>query len=662
MCTVMTLFNGSKESEVEKTHPAGFNNWARRRSDKLRHDGRPAWQARPSHKGAARLAVLLHVHYPELLDEILGLIAEIPVNFDLIVTNSSGVSLQFPNAGPNCIETRVLEVSNHGRDILPMVEVVNAGLLAHYDLVFKVHTKKSAWRAVHEDLAGSGEEWRDSFLKELAGNRDQIQLILSTFAEDPSVGIVTADGSLVGPEHWGGDFELTKQLLRRLELELAPWDLEFASGSIYWIRGFLLNGLYSFDLSSEDFDEEAGQIDGTTAHAVERAIGVLCREAGFGLRETSQIVEPRSKSSWGRYEVGALLVPEARVFPFYLPQFHTFPENESWWGPGFTEWNNVASAKPVFVGHRQPNLPSDLGFYDLANREVRSRQYKLAHEAGLEGFMYYYYWFAGKRLMDFPVEELVRSSDNHSFCIMWANENWTRRWDGGDANILIAQEYDRVPAEQFIEDIRHLITDERYTCIDGRPLVAVYRITQIPDYQAVLDHWRRRAIEFGLPGLEIVTVDVGKSMQGIDGDVAGSGLDGVLEFPPHNREWVATDLELNGLESTFSGNILRYGSLAEEANEALLEGVEPHRFPGVLINFDNTARRQHQPDLWVGSNPYTFRRWLRSAVLAVQDRPEDRRIVFINAWNEWAEGAILEPTQRFGHNYLQAARSAIICP
>lgn len=655
-------FSGLRESELKIKHPMHFKNWVERRSDKLRHDGRPDWQRRSGGGETANIAALVHVHFPELLEEVLSHVANIPVPFDLIVTNSSGTALEIPDLGVSCMSVRVLEVPNRGRDILPMVEVVNAGLLSSYDLVFKVHTKKSSWRESHTTLKGTGDDWRNAFMSDLAGSVAQVELILSAFAEDPSVGLVTANGCIVGPEHWGGDLKLTQQLLHRLELDLLPWSLEFASGSIYWARGFLLNGLYSLDLDAEDFDEEAGQIDGTTAHAVERALGVLCKEAGFTLREVNQLGVPSVEGSWRRYLPGVELQPEARVFPFYLPQFHTFPENDAWWGVGFTEWNNVASAKPVFLGHRQPNLPSDLGFYDLRDPLVRPRQYALAKAAGIEGFMYYYYWFAGKRLMDFPIEDLVRSEDDHPFCLMWANENWTRRWDGGDTNILIAQEYERVPAEQFIEDVRHLITDPRYVTIDGRPLIAVYRITQIPDFETVLEHWRQRAGEFGLPGLEIITVDVGRSMQGIDGDVLGSGLDGVLEFPPHNRSWVATDRDLRGIGPAFAGNIMRYGSLVEDADEALLEGIEPYRYPGVLVNFDNTARRQNQPDLWVGSNPYTFRRWLRNTVLALQDRPEDERIIFINAWNEWAEGAILEPTQRFGDGYLQAVRSAVICP
>lgn len=644
---------------LDSAHPAAFVNWARSRSGKLRHDGRPAWQPLAERADAPRVAVLIHVFYPDLLPEIAERAAAIPVPFDVVITNASAEPLPPLDFGERARDVRVLEVHNRGRDILPLVSVANADLLEPYDLVLKVHTKKSAWRAEHRELAGSGEEWRERFLDQLLGSSKQIETILAAFAEDPALGILTADDCIVGREHWGSNREMTAELLLRLELRERA-SLRFASGSMYWARGFLLSGLTALDLRDEDFEDEAGQIDGTVAHAVERLLGILCEEAGFVLRERGQLRQAEEPSAWRQYLPTSPRVPEARVCPFYLPQFHAFPENDAWWGKGFTEWSNVASAKPLFLGHVQPKLPGDLGFYDLRDPSVRPRQYALAREAGIEGFMYYYYWFEGKKLMDLPVEQLVQSEDDHPFCLMWANENWTRRWDGWDEDILIAQNYDNVPATRFIDDVSHLLTDPRYMRVDGKPVLAVYRITQIPDHEAVLEHWRRRAEELGLPGLTLLVVDVSTQFQGLPGDVREAGLDGVLEFPPHNRRWVHPNGGIYEVDSGFSGAFLRYDSLAEHAEQQALEGLEEHRFPGVMVCFDNTARRQSKSHVYYGANPYTFRRWLRTAVLAVQDRPADERLVFVNAWNEWAEGAVLEPTQRFGRSYLQAVRSAVI--
>jgi len=273
--------------------------------------------------------------------------------------------------------------------------------------------------------------------------------------------------------------------------------------------------------------------------------------------------------------------------------------------------------------------------------------------------MYYYYWFAGKKLMDMPIEELAAGSGDQPFCIMWANENWTRRWDGSEQNILIAQDYDRVSAKQFIHDVLHLITDPRYIRIDGKPVIAVYRITQIPDHVEVIAHWREVAAEAGLPGLTVLTVDVGTSMQGVEGELAAHGLDAYLEFAPHNMFWGSLPRENRGLDPRFQGNLLSYPAMAEHAERRLNTEPPAHRYPGVMVNFDNTARRQWQPDMWYGSNPYTFRRWLNTTVSSVMERDRDERVVFVNAWNEWAEGAILEPSQRYGRTYLLAVRDVL---
>jgi lipopolysaccharide biosynthesis protein len=244
---------------------------------------------------------------------------------------------------------------------------------------------------------------------------------------------------------------------------------------------------------------------------------------------------------------------------------------------------------------------------------------------------------------------------------MWANENWSRRWDGSESSILIAQDYDEVPAEQFIDDVMHLLLDPRYIRVDGKPLIAVYKIAQLPNFVETLKHWRARAAEAGLPGLHIVTVDVGREMDGIDGDPSDYGIDALLEFAPHNRRWATVDWRrLNRLDHRFRGNALSYPEIVISSELALRQPVDERRYPGVMVNFDNTARRQWRQDLWYGSNPYTFRRWLNSAISAISDRDPERRIVFVNAWNEWAESAVLEPSQRFGRTFLLAVRDALL--
>jgi lipopolysaccharide biosynthesis protein len=644
----------------DTSHQASFERWVQRRTTKLRPSVPPKWLASmqvsddPQH-----VAVVVHVHFPELLDEILTGLQSIPVPFDLIVTNSSGRDVEIDTTGLELARhTIVLDVENRGRDILPLISIVNAGLLDPYEVVLKVHTKKSAWREASTH-SGTGEEWRQGFIDGLLGTRSRVERILSEFAENPDVGLITTEGNVLGADHWASDAPLAREILLRMQIDLDEGGLRFAAGSMYWVRGFVLQGLRALNLDADDFEDEDGRVDGTTAHAVERIIGIVTREAGYSLREVPSLQGERT-SRWQHYLHDAERVPRARVIPFYLPQFHTFPENDAWWGDGFTEWSNVASAKPVFPGHTQPFLPADLGFYDLSKSGVRQAQYRLAQASGIEGFMYYYYWFAGKKLMSMPVENLVSEPGDEPFCIMWANENWTRRWDGSESDVLIAQDYDLVSARQFIHDVLPLITDPRYIRIDDKPVVAVYRITQIPDYVDVMQYWREVAEKAGLPGLSLLTVDVGKSMQGIEGSVEDAGLDAFLEFVPHNRKWTAHGSPPLALDPRFRGNVLSYSAMATGSELLLRYPVDRARYPGVMVNFDNTARRQWQPDMWYGSNPYTFRRWLNSTVAALADRDFEHRVVFLNAWNEWAEGAVLEPTQHYGKTYLLATRDVLL--
>ena len=606
----------------------------------------------------SRVGVVLHVYFPELLDEILRQLTAIPVTFDLIVTNASGHAIAIDRGKlPMLSNIVVLDVENHGRDILPLVQVINAGLLDPYQVILKVHTKRSDWRADHGELAGTGEEWRGQLLNSLLGDGTNVTSILNAFAGSSRLGLVTSDGSVLGAEFWGDNQAVTATLLRRLELDLPGKGLRFAAGSMYWIRGFLLQGLRALNLSDLDFEPEDGQVNATTAHAIERLIGLVTVEAGCTLAERSAVPpKPADHLAWQRFEIGRDVPPRLRVVPFYLPQFHPIPENDLWWGEGFTEWTNVKAAKPVYLGHDQPKLPEDLVFYDLRAPDTIARQASLAKAAGIEGFMYYHYWFAGKQLLERPILDRLAGDVKLPFCLMWANENWTRRWDGRESDILIGQNYDEVPATRFIEDVMPILQDPRYMRIDGRPILAIYRPAQIPDLVSVVSSWREATRRAGLGDLFVMMVDVAKQFHGIDKDPQKFGLDGSLGFPPHNAlwEWVADAPA--GVPRGFSGRILGYRAMANDAIRKLEAGLSDDYCPGVMVNFDNTARRQENPDIWYGSNPYTFRRWLAAAAAEVAGRASDRRMVFVNAWNEWAEGATLEPSARFGSTYLLAVR------
>lgn len=637
-----------------------FTEWLRRGAGR-RSSGHPdTWRIDPQLPltDPSTVAVVVHVFYPELVDDLLAHLAAFPVGFDLIVTNASGTPVRADRTvAPNVRNIVLLDVENRGRDLFPLVQLVNAGILDPYELVLKLHTKKSAWRDDRPDLPGAGAEWRDGFLEALTGSREQVERILDSFAADPELGLITAPGNLVGPEHWGADQPLVRELLRRLEMDVDPDALRFPAGSMYWVRAFVLHGLRALNMTADDFDTEPTPIDGTTAHALERAIGIVTEEAGLRLADTADTEAPAG--GWRRYDADVQHVPGVRMIPFYLPQFHPVRENDVWWGKGFTEWTNVAAAQPVYKGHYQPKLPADLGFYDLRLDAVREAQAELGAAHGLAGFMYYYYWFAGRRLLSQPIERLAGSEIDKPFCIMWANENWTRSWDGRSKDVLIGQDYDTVPAEQFIDDVMDFLRDHRYIRVDGKPLLAVYRPGQMENFADVLAAWRRRAREAGVGELHVLAVSVAERFHGLGQNWREYGLDGTLGFPPHSLPWEPGPADAAKLHPDFRGNFVSYPAMVDAAVRKL-RTVEPGEYPGVMVNFDNTARRQWRPDVWYGSNPYTFHRWLMATAMAVMDREPQERLVFINAWNEWAEGAVLEPTSRWGRTYLQACRNVAL--
>lgn len=644
--------------------PAELDEWVARGPFTSRWFGFPLeWTMRRDARFAepARVAAVVHVFYEDLFPEILELLRNIPVPFDLIITDGTELDVELdPSAVdiPNLKNSVVLPIENHGRDIYPLMALVNADMLNPYDVVLKVHTKRSVWRAEH-DLAGDGNQWRRELLESLIGSDDRVRNILSAFASDEDLGMVTAPGSVLGPEYWGDNQDLVGVLLRRLELDLDESGLVFAAGSMYWTRAFVLQGLRALGITRDDFPDESGQVNQTTAHAMERILGILTAEAGLSING-SDSVPPRSSEDWQVFTHDRPLVPPVDVVPFFLPQFHEVPENSQWWGPGFTEWTNVAAGRPVYPGHHQPKLPRDLGYYDLHSPWIMPRQEQMAKQYGVSAFMYYHYWFAGEGILADPLQSRMKRTGSLPFCLMWANENWTRRWDGGDKDLLMHQDYEAVPATKFIGSITEVLEHPDYFRIGGRLVLAVYKPGVIPNIESIAQEWRQHCREHGFGELLLLAVDTGAPIGGLSGDPRDYGFDAYMGFPPHSLQWSLRPRKELRVRPGFEGDILDYRSLAENSI-AKFEGPEGESlFPGVMVCFDNTARRPNASHSWYGANPYTFRRWLASLLELIMERPREQRLVFINAWNEWAEGAVLEPTDKFGLAYLQAVRDALL--
>ena len=348
-----------------------------------------------------------------------------------------------------------------------------------------------------------------------------------------------------------------------------------------------------------------------------------------------------------------------KLIAFYLPQFHPIPENDAWWGKGFTEWTNVSKALPQFVGHEQPRHPGELGFYDLRLPEVMHRQIELAKQYGLQGFCFHYYWFGGKRLLEKPLDNfLADATMDFPFCICWANENWTRRWDGMEEDVLISQVHSEDNDNAFIDAVIPLFRDRRYIRIAGRPLLIVYRTSLLPDARHTAELWRQRFRDVGIGEIQLVMAQCFN-----DSDPVPYGFDAAVEFPPHH---VGTGIgalpkineRFQFFSADFRGNVHEYPALLDRQD--VLPVPDYPLFKTVFPGWDNTARRGEAASLFAGATPAHYRAWLAECCRQALEHPVDgESIVFINAWNEWAEGAYLEPDRRHGYAYLAATRDVM---
>jgi lipopolysaccharide biosynthesis protein len=344
---------------------------------------------------------------------------------------------------------------------------------------------------------------------------------------------------------------------------------------------------------------------------------------------------------------------DVKAIAFYLPQFHPIPENDAWWGKGFTEWTNVRRARPNFVGHVQPRVPTELGYYDLRAPETRAAQAALARAHGIYGFCYYHYWFSGQRLLQRPLEAVVASGEpEFPFCVCWANENWSRRWDGGNDELLIAQAYSAENDRRYSEELLPLFSDPRYIRIGDRPLLLVYRASLLPDARQTAETFRGVARAAGLANPYLCFVQHPGSPS-----PDAWGFDAAVEFPPHGLQVATLTDQVQKTNPAFAGEVWDYVSAAKNA----LERAPPaSTFRGVMAGWDNTPRLQNNGQIFVNSHPENYRRWLTAIVDQTRRmRPPDERIVFINAWNEWGEGCYLEPDAQYGRGYLEATRSVL---
>lgn len=357
--------------------------------------------------------------------------------------------------------------------------------------------------------------------------------------------------------------------------------------------------------------------------------------------------------------LGGAGVAATRSIAFYLPQFHPIPENDRWWGEGFTEWRNTSRARPRFEGHYQPHVPAELGYYDLRSPDVREAQAALARSHGIDAFCYYHYWFGGHRLLERPFDEVLASgSPDLPFCLCWANENWTRAWNGAERQVLMHQHYSD---EDDLRHIRHLapaLADPRYVRVDGKPLLLVYRASALPAARRTTETWRREAARLGIGELFLTRVE---SFPRERGDPTTLGFDAAVDFQPEWRTLRASTLRSGVRRLARTVGITRwepeyttydYGTLADAA---VARAKPPYTwFPCVAPSWDNSARRSTGAVVLTGSSPDRYGAWVHRTITERQPS-----LLFVNAWNEWGEGAHLEPCARWGRGYLEAHRDAV---
>jgi len=366
-----------------------------------------------------------------------------------------------------------------------------------------------------------------------------------------------------------------------------------------------------------------------------------------------------------------------KAIAFYLPQFHPIPENDVWWGKGFTEWRNVASARPKFRGHHQPQIPADLGFYDLRLPESRQAQADLATEYGIGGFCYYHYWFNGKMLLERPFNEVLQSGEPQlPFCLCWANEPWSRRWDGTERDVLMPQDYANYDGGEHIAWMAKAFRDHRYIRIHGKPFFLIYNPLHIPQLPSIIKTWREAAQRKGIGELHLGAV---LSQKNRLVDLQDYDFDAFIEFHPNPRSQGSIQLG-NFIRFLIPRVVNQYLQWRKALPSRLLTvwkiysyrrmvenamtqaSADPRVMPCVCPSWDNSARKRVNCTIMQNDDQTLYGQWLTHAINRVNDRPEEEQIVFINAWNEWAEGCHLEPDLWLGRTFLEETAKALSLP
>lgn len=610
----------------------------------------------------SNVAVHLHLYYEDMLDLCVTYLQNIPVAFDLFVSVPATIdadSIQ-KNLCFNLVNAQnvyVEHVPNRGRDISPLIVQFGKRLLG-YDYVAHFHTKKSPHAATLD-------RWFEDIMDQLCGSSAQIAQVFKLLKHDAKI-VYPAGNQIMAWDQtgWSDNKGIARYLLRSytaLDIEDFPY-VEFPQGSMFWAKSAAIADLLTMPLVFLDFPEEPIEADATIAHALERLVLIVASNyPGRAYRLESDALSTKSLHFFeAQQDFSQKIVHKnIKVLAYYLPQFHPTPENDEWHGLGFTEWHKVGAANPLFVGHYQQHIPHpDIGYYHLESGAQLKKQAALMHKSGVYGMIFYHYWFSGRLILEKPARMLLDDRNiDMPFCFCWANENWTRRWDGNEQEILLGQNYSAEDALEFIRYLIPFFKDPRYIKVEGRPMLFVYRPSSIKNHcEEYLAAWAQECAHHGLPAPYIVaTLTRGAS------NPEEFGMDAAVERVLH--DW--TDGAVPDISDTLQpfwpmeGSVLDYQSVASHYMSKSVDRSFTH-FRSLVPVWDNTARYGSSAYLLNNFNPQTMQTWMERLIFETEESlPPDRQFIIANAWNEWAEGAHLEPDTRFGYAYLNVIGRAL---
>jgi lipopolysaccharide biosynthesis protein len=609
----------------------------------------------PANQTAPKLGVHLHIYYRDLLEQCADYLNNIPFHFDLFVSandkdNIDEMTTFLQNHIHLLNKVIIKKVPNRGRDLAPFIVEFGKDL-QKYDFVAHIHTKKSP----HNSQLDT---WFEDILDTLLGSQSGIHQIINLLSGDAKfVYPAPNEKILIDKSGWADNYDIAKKLLPQLlgeKIEAYPL-IEFPQGSMFWAKSSALSKFLRFPLAYTDFPSEPIPADGTMSHVLERLLLVSANHLpgrNYRIYLSKSILKEAYYEPQKDYSQSQMH-ETVRVLSYYLPQFYPTPENDEWHGRGFTEWTKVRSANPLFYGHYQQRVPhKDLGYYSLISSEMLKKQVELMKCSGVYGQIFYHYWFTGKLILEKPAQMLLADkSIEMPFCFCWANENWTRKWDGNENEILLGQEYSEQDAIQFINYLIPFFKDERYIKIEGRPVLYIYRSASIPDFGVYKKAWQKVCAENGIKAPFVVAVLTRDTRSPTEHEM-DAGCERVL------HDWTSGNVkEIKNQLSPYwpiNGSVLNYEKVADYyiSQPPITDFTY---FRSIIPSWDNTPRYGSEAFIVHKSTPEKFQEWLEELIVDAEARlPEDRRFVVVNAWNEWAESAVLEPDSRFGYAYLNS--------